>query len=314
MQKAFVLGAGLGTRLRPLTWHLPKPLIPVHHRPLAEWAFAHLHGAGVREFVVNTHHLPDAWSGAFPGETWQDCPVSFRHEPVLLETGGGLANVLDLLGDQPFWMYNGDVWTDLPLGPAMEQHRAEGNLVTLILRREGAVRNVALENESRRVLDLRNARGTNHPDLFQFTGICVIEPAFANYLPERGAIESVVAAWLRAIAAGERIGGCVVDEGLWLDLGDRASYLEAHRLIPCAQRIHPSAIMGPDVVVDAFSSAGPRCEIGEGTSLQQSILWPGAKTAPGAKLERCIVLPGAVAAGELKDADVEPTPSGTGHS
>jgi len=304
MHQAFVLGAGLGTRLRPLTWQRPKPLIPVQHRPLAEWAFAHLHGAGVREFTVNTHHLPEVWTQCFPGAVWQGCPLHFRHEPVLLETGGGLANVQDMFHDGPFLMYNGDVWTDLPLAPALEQHRTQGNLVTLILRSGGAVRNVALDVSARRVLDLRNARGTNHPDLFQFTGICVIEPAFCKYLPERGVIESVVAAWLRAIEAGERLGGAVVDDGRWLDLGDRASYLEAHRLIPGAPRIHPSARLGSGVAMDDLSSVGPDCIIGDGTVLRNSVLWPGAQTVPGARLERCIVMSGATATGALTDADV----------
>jgi mannose-1-phosphate guanylyltransferase len=305
MQQAFVLGAGLGTRLRPLTWQRPKPLIPVHHRPLAEWAFAHLQLAGVREFVVNTHHLPAEWGRCFPDSSWAGCPIQFRHEPVLLETGGGLANVQDLLGGGTSIMYNGDVWTDLPLAPALEQHRAQGNLVTLVLRSNGAVRNVALDVSTRRVLDLRNALGTNHPDQFQFTGICVMEPEFFRYLPERGIIESVVASWLRAIAAGERIGGSVVDEGLWLDLGDRSSYLEAHRLIPSVERIHPSAQIAGEVDIDDFSSVGPECVIGAGTRLQNSVLWPGAKTAAGAHLDRCIVLTGATAAGRLIGDDVE---------
>jgi len=202
-------------------------------------------------------------------------------------------------------MYNGDVWTDLPLAPALEQHRTQGNLVTLVLRSGGAVRNVALEVSTGRVLDLRNARETNHPDQFQFTGICVMEPKFFKYLPNRGMIESVVASWLRAIAAGERIGGSVVDDGLWLDLGDRSSYLDAHRLIPCAQRIHPSAQVACGVEIDDLSSVGPDCVVGEGTRLQNSVLWPGAKTAAGAHLKSCIVLTGATAAGRLTGVDVE---------
>ena len=197
MTRAFVLGAGLGTRLRPLTLQLPKPLIPVHQRPLVEHAFAHLHSAGVREFVINTHHLPDEFRRAFSDGTWQGCPLTFRHEPILLETGGGLANVQDLLRDDgPFLVYNGDVFSDLPLAPAIAQHTADGNMVTLILRSTGPLRNVALEVAERRVIDLRNTRGTNHPDQFQFTGLYIVEPAFFPYLPDRGVIESVVAAWL----------------------------------------------------------------------------------------------------------------------
>ena len=75
MRRAFILGAGLGNRLRPLTSQLPKPLIPVHHRPLISYAFAHLHEAGAREFIVNTHHLPEAYGEAFPENEAEGCPV-----------------------------------------------------------------------------------------------------------------------------------------------------------------------------------------------------------------------------------------------
>lgn len=305
MIRAFVLGAGLGTRLRPLTNQLPKPLIPVHQRPLIEYAFAHLRAAGVSEFIVNTHHLPEAYERAFPDGIWQGCPVTFRHEPILLETGGGLANAQDLLaGDEPFVIYNGDVFTDLPLAPAMAQHRAEGNLVTLILRSAGRVKNVAMDVADRRVLDLRNARGTNHPDQFQFTGLYIVEPAFFKYLPVKGVIESVVASWLRAIAAGERLGGVIIDDGLWLDLGDRASYLESHRMIPSDSRIHPSARISSKAQVDEFSSIGADCVVEDGAEIRGSVLWPGSQVRAGARLENCIVLAGHAAAGTLQNADV----------
>ena len=80
MQKAFVLGAGLGERLRPLTAQLPKPLIPVFHQPLITYAFDHLRAAGVRSFVVNTHHIPEAYAEAFPTGQHAGLPIAFRNE------------------------------------------------------------------------------------------------------------------------------------------------------------------------------------------------------------------------------------------
>lgn len=305
MTRAFVLGAGLGTRLRPLTLQLPKPLIPVHQQPLMAYAFAHLYEAGVRSFVVNTHHLPEAYAEAFPGGVWRDCPLSFFHEPVLLETGGGLANVQQALdGDAPFFVYNGDVFTDLPLAPAMARHQADGNLVTLILRSQGPVRNVAMDTGTDRILDLRNALGTNHPDQFQFTGLYIVEPSFFRYLPPRGTIESVVQAWLRAIAAGERLGGAVIDDGLWLDLGDRASYLEAHRIIQPEVKIHPSARIADTAEIDAASSIGAGCVVEEGTVINGSVLWPGARVTAGTRLSGCVVMAGHTAEGNHTGADL----------
>jgi NDP-sugar pyrophosphorylase family protein len=271
-----------------------------------EYAFAHLHGAGVQEFVINTHHLPEAYGQAFPGNVWQGCPLTFRHEPVLLETGGGLANVQDLLRDSgTFFVYNGDVFTDLPLAPAIEQHREAGNLITLILRSGGQVRNVALNIPDGRVIDVRNARGTNHPDQFQFTGLCLVEPSFFQYLPAQSMIESVVSSWLRAIEAGERIGGCIIDDGLWLDLGDRASYLEAHRMVqPANGRRHASAHIGPDADVDNISSVGAGCIIETGAVVRRSVLWPGSRVCAGARLDDCVVMSGHTAAGVLSGVDV----------
>lgn len=303
LKKAFVLGAGLGTRLRPLTHVLPKPLIPVHHRPLMVRAFEHLRAAGVEEFVVNTHHLPEAYQTAFPDGVWEGCPVSFRHEPVLLETGGGLANVADLLSGGTFLVYNGDILTDIPLAPAIAAHGAAGNLVTLLLRRDAALRNVAFDEASGRVLDLRNARSTNHPDQRGFTGIYLVDPAFFRYLIP-GRIESVVAGFLRAIEAGEKIGGVSADEGLWLDLGDRESYLEAHRLgrdIPFpafspwtgaeTPAVHPEAQVAPDARISPDCSVGPGAVIGAGAVLENTIVWPRARVEPGTVLRGEIVLP-----------------------
>ena len=318
MTRAFILGAGLGTRLRPLTLRLPKPLIPVHHRPLITYALGQLAHAGVQEFVINTHHLPEAYADAFPGGTWQGKPLHFRHEPILLETGGGLANVRDLLdGSEPFFVYNGDVLTDLPLAPAIAAHRAQGNLVTLVLRSTGAVRNVALDRRDGRIVDIRGALGTGHPDLFQFTGLYVVEPAFFRWLPEPGAIESVVEAWLRAMRGGERLGGVVVDEGLWFDLGDRASYLEAHRVTrerpfpawgpleaASLAAVHAEAEVAAGAEVDGRCSVGPGCIVGEGARVAGSILWPGARVAPGADLRGCIVLPGSAAGGVHAGVDL----------
>ena len=315
-KKAFVLGAGLGTRLRPLTDRLPKPLIPVHHRPLIVRAFEHLRSAGAGEFVVNTHHLAGAYDEAFPDQTWEGCPLHFRHEPVLLETGGGLANVADLMGDDPFFVYNGDILTDIPLQPAWDAHLADGNLVTMILRTDAPLRNVAFDAAARQVLDLRNASGKNHPDQRGFTGLYIVSPAFFRYLIP-GKIESVVAGLLRALAAGERIGGVAADEGQWLDLGDRKSYLEAHAASRGGKfpawgpwdaaetvAIHPEARVHPTAVVDADSSVGPGAVVEAGAEVRGSIVWPGGIVAAEARLRGCIVRGGCRAEGVLTDADV----------
>ncbi|MGY8689607.1 MAG: sugar phosphate nucleotidyltransferase, partial [Verrucomicrobiales bacterium] len=129
--KAFVLGAGLGTRLQPLTEWLPKPMVPVYHRPLISYAFNHVRSLPDLEgYVVNTHHYPEAYTAAFPESAYNGLPIAFRHEPILLETAGGIANIADLLGRERFLVYNGDILSDIPLAPLLEAHERGGHEVT----------------------------------------------------------------------------------------------------------------------------------------------------------------------------------------
>src|ERR1700737_1915815 len=100
--QAFVLGAGLGTRLRPLTDDLPKPLVPIFQKPLITFALDHLIDLGVESFIINTHKLPEFFENVFPERTYDGRSVGLVHEPELLETGGGIKNLESQLGEKPF--------------------------------------------------------------------------------------------------------------------------------------------------------------------------------------------------------------------
>lgn len=220
---AFILGAGLGKRLRPLTENLPKPLLTVGQRPMVAHALDHLAGIGVREAIINTHHAAARWAEHFPQNEYAGIRLAFRHEPVLLDTGGGLKNVEDFLqGHGTFLAYNGDILTSLPLEKAVEHHQRAGNLATLILRSGGGPRHVALDADGR-VADIRGLLGTGQTGAFLFTGIHVIEPLIFQHIP-RVEIQSIITIYLNLIRQGERIGGVVLDEGDWTDLGTVAEY------------------------------------------------------------------------------------------
>lgn len=313
MKKAFVLGAGLGTRLKSLTEFLPKPLIPVYQRPLISFAFDHLQRAGIEEFVVNTHHRAEAYLEHFPDSSYNGAPITFRHEPVLLETGGGIDNVADLLEGGTFVVYNGDILTDLPLAEAFERHRASGKLVTLVLRSDGPALHIALDRETGSVLDIRNKLGTGHEGEFQFTGIYICEPGFLTCL-KHGEKHSVIPVFLDLIRDGGRLGGVVVDGGNWWDLGCRETYIDAHLAIagtdfPIYDRSgvpgwkvasHASADISASASVNAGSCVGAGAKVGEGAELKGTLVWSGGEVAAGAKLDHCIVRSGQVAAGCLE--------------
>ena len=323
IKKAFVLAAGLGTRLRPLTDVLSKPLIPIGRKPLITFAFDHLIAdAGVEEFIVNTHHLAEAYQTVFPDKRYRGRPIQFRHEPVLLDSAGGIRNILDLLGPAPetLLINNGDILTDLPLAPAIAHHRASGNEVTLVLRGRDGQKHVAWDPASGRVLDIRNRLGTGAPDGYSFASIYLVEPAFLERIPA-GEVVSVIPIFLDMIRRGERLGGVLIDEGDWRDLGTRGEYLRVHRDLH-AQRppgpvfprygapnpgwrewIDPTATLAPDTRWLGASVAGAGARVGAGAVIEDTILWPGAEIASGAVLKNCIVRTGQTAGGQAADRD-----------
>jgi NDP-sugar pyrophosphorylase family protein len=283
--QAFILGAGLGTRLRPLTDRLPKPLVPLFHRPLAGWTLDACARAGIRRFAINTHHLPEAWND-FKGLPENRChEISLFHEPVLLETGGGIKNIAPWIGDRSLLVHNGDIFSSLPLEKLIAAHEASGLPVTLALRSEGAEKRVALDASLTRVTDVRNelgrAKGTH-----VFSGIYCMNPGFLDLLPAHGII-SVIPAFLELAREG-KLGAIVLDDGVWLDLGDRESYLQAHRELSLGPKIHPQASVDSGAVIEN-SIVGPGAVVASGAIIRDSILWPGARVSGNAVLDRCIV-------------------------
>lgn len=297
IDQAFVLGAGLGTRLRPLTEEIPKPLVPISGKRLITFAFDHLAAAGVKSFVVNTHHLPDEFERTFASGRYRSFPVRLVHEPLLLETGGGIKNVEPWLGDAPFLVYSGDILTDLALAPLLEEHHARGNDVTLALRDTGLASQVAFHEG--RVLDIGARLG--HIGNLDYANVSVWNPdALARFsLGEKISFIPILTKW---ISEGGRIGGVVANDGKWFNLGSPAQYLEVQREIvergwrpgylqpdEWPERLAPDAQVDPTARVIGCSSIGAGCRVGAEALVEDSVLWPGAEIAARAQLKRCIV-------------------------
>ncbi len=299
IRKAFLPGAGLGTRLRPLTDLLPKPLVPLFHRPLIEWAMDSCLTAGITDFAINTHHLPDKWSFAesedssLPGGNgifsrpgrYRGQTVHLFHEPELLETGGGVKNIAAWAAGESVLVHNGDIYSSIPLDRLIAAHEASDCPVTLALRSKGEATHIALNEAGDRVIDIRAKLGITE-GTHVFSGIYCFDPELFDMIPPGQKI-AVIPAFLELARQG-RLGAIILDEGDWRDLGDKQAYLAAHCELALAPAVHPAAVVHPSAMVEN-SIVGPGAEIGEGASVRESVIWPAAVVAAGETLSNEIV-------------------------
>ena len=229
---AFILGAGQGLRLRPLTKHCPKPLLEIGGRPIITYAMDHLLSVGVDRFIVNIHHAPQVYFEKFPDQRWRGAPIIFRYEPLLLDTGGGLKNIEDLLdSDETIFCYNGDVIANLSLIELMKTHEERKPEAVLALRSTGPQLNVSI-NEKNEICDFRNALKNPGIKACLFTGIYTINTSFLEHL-QAGKPESIISAFINRIT--EKPGailGVVLDQGDWYDAGSPEYYAQLKNKIP----------------------------------------------------------------------------------
>ena len=123
--KAMILAAGLGNRMRPLTLHTPKPLLEVGGKPLIVWHIEKLQKIGVTEIVINTAWLGEKLANALGDGSQFGVKILWSHEGEGLETAGGIINALPLLGDEPFILVNGDVWTTMDFASLLDVQLGE---------------------------------------------------------------------------------------------------------------------------------------------------------------------------------------------
>ena len=272
---AIVLAAGFGTRLRPLTDLMPKPLVPVCNIPLLENVLINLTAAGIDKVAVNSHHLAEQLN-EFVIESAFSQQVELFHEPEILGTGGPLINARELLEQTPFFLlHNSDILTDMDLRQLCETHRQSGNKVTMALI-DGPENKVCLTPDGRihDILDkLGRAPATSHK--LTYSGVMVLSPEIFNWLPAEPCNCSIITAILKLMAAQpEAVGAFLPGNIYWNDLGTLPKYFQVHQDIfagkvklehfsfaakrCCAE----SAVIADDCEVDGFVVAGAASVVG----------------------------------------------------
>jgi MurNAc alpha-1-phosphate uridylyltransferase len=209
--KALLLAAGAGTRLLPLTATTPKPLLPVQGQPLIDRLIAAIRSAGVHQLVINLYHLGHLIEAHLGDGSRYGVDISYSREDKVLETGGGIANALPLLGDRPFLIVNGDILTDFDFRTL--QPLQVTDLAHLVLVPRPAYRESGdFESEQGRI----HRRGNS----FVYGGMAIVDPAlFADAPP--APFSWNVLMWAAA-ARGQL--SAQVHHGQWLDIGTPEQY------------------------------------------------------------------------------------------
>jgi NDP-sugar pyrophosphorylase family protein len=315
--RAMILAAGLGTRLRPLTEQIPKPLLPVANRPLLEYTLALLAGAGVREAVVNAHHLPDQLEEGLRALDSSGIAVHVSRERRILGTAGGLKKAEAFLSSETFLLLNGDFLVDIDLKRVLDFHRQQGATATMVLMPDetSGVLGVDPDGAIRRFIAPRAAGEPRERLSCGFTGIHVLEPEIFRLIPAGKPWEINRQVYPELIARGRRICG-FVHRGYWREAGNPAGYLAANRevvggrggaIVPrpgagaptldgaaCSPpmlagrgvRVGAGVEIGPETVV------GPEARIGDGARIRRSVILEGTDVPAGADLDGEILFPG----------------------
>lgn len=282
--RAVVLVGGFGTRLRPLTASIPKPMLPVGHVPIIERLVVNLARGGVTEVTLALGFKPEPFVEAFPDGECAGVALRYAVEPEPLDTAGAIRFAADHAGiDDTFVVANGDVLTDLDVSSLVQFHRQRGAEATIHLigvPDPSAFGVVALDGDGRveRFVE-KPAPGTAPSNLIN-AGTYVLEPSVLGRIP-LGQKVSIERATFPAVVADGGLFGMATDD-YWLDTGRPDLYLQANLDIAGGLRrhdhcvpVHPQAVVHPTASVSG-SVVGPGVTVGRGAVVTASVLLPGA--------------------------------------
>jgi mannose-1-phosphate guanylyltransferase len=293
-----IVAAGLGTRLRPLTELRPKPALPIRGIPLVGYTLALLRHHGVREVVINTHHLPEQLEAAARAECPDGLRLHFSRETTLLDTGGGIRRVADFLRESdPCLIVGGDMLVDVDLGALLRAHREQRNAVTMLLRedpREASFGGVGVDAEGsvRRIGSRFDLGGSVRSGVY--TWVNAVSPRSFDSLPDREIFSHFEGWWWPLIRAGARdLRGCFAP-CRWEPVGTPLEYLDAN-LAPLrfAWLDADARARSRGVRFDAECVIGAGASIGDGASLRKVGVWEGERVPPGLHAERGVFAGGA---------------------
>ena len=224
-----ILAAGLGTRLRPLTNTIPKPLLPIAGTPLIVWNLLLLKRHGFHQVVINLHYLGPMIEQALGDGSKFGMRIIYSHEPIILGTGGGLKKAEPYFSGEPVLILNADTLVELDLEALRDFHRSRGAAATLALREDQDAERWGLVEvgEQDRILRItgRGVREATTIAQRMFAGIHILHPRLLQQVP-KGVVSSIIDPYVAAIERGEPVLGYDL-HGYWSDIGTTERYTQA---------------------------------------------------------------------------------------
>jgi mannose-1-phosphate guanylyltransferase/mannose-1-phosphate guanylyltransferase/phosphomannomutase len=307
--KAMVLAAGLGTRLRPLTYELPKPLVPVADRPIMELILELLRGHGVTEIAANLSYRPDEIREHFGAGSGHGVSIEWSLEEELLGTAGGVRNVRDSFGDERFLVMAADALTDIDLTRLREAHEANDGIATLAVKRvpDTSEYGVVVSGADGRIQGFQEK-----PDPAEALSdlascmIYVLEPAIFDYFPDQTVVDFALDVFPELLANDVPFYVHEID-AYWNDVGSLDEYRQGNfdaisgavRVDLGASEASEGILLGEGTTLPDEAEAvapvlvGAGCEVGAGTRLEGPlVIGGGCRIGPGAVLSESVLLPG----------------------
>ncbi len=299
MMRAVVLVGGFGTRLRPLTNSVPKPMLPVGHVPIIERLIGNLVRGGVTDVTLALGFKPEPFLEAFPDGTCAGATLTYAVEPEPLDTGGAIRFAAQYAGiDETFVVVNGDVLTDLDVAALVDFHRSNNAEITLHLTPVDdpsafGVVDCDQHGMVSRFIE-KPAPGTAPSNLIN-AGTYVFEPSVIDRIPggRRVSIEREI---FPVVAAEQRLWALATND-YWIDTGRPDLYLQANLDVISERRashnwakaVHDDAILGEDVSLSSSVIAAGSV-VGDGSYITNSVVLAGAIIGAGATVSGSVIM------------------------
>lgn len=302
--RAILLCAGKGTRFRPVTERVPKPLLPLWNVPVAMQHLRRLQQAGVAQVAVNLHHLAEEIERVLREQPPGLPELAFFHEPRILGTAGALRNAAAFLGGGDFLVVNSDAALAPDFAGLVAHHRQSGRGATLLVtENRQPERYTPLQAEGDRIA----AFGILSERPLLYTGVCALAPRMLERIPA-GETALVAHLWQPLLDEGRDEIGFVVHRGPFADLGRPGDFLrtslealarggpfpEGAGVFDPGRRI---LSLGDDVPDDSADAVVGDAVLARDVVLRRSVVWGGVSAGAGARLENCLAARGRVPAG-----------------